>query len=108
VKMIHIAMFSLPLLVNVHGELNEQFLLFELKEFRCFKGSAGSLGFQRMVRSGSKEMSHMQWHFVGAVKEVLSKAAQHVRASMENGMEPSHDVVRLFVESKPPNDVIKI
>jgi hypothetical protein len=50
----------------------------------------------------------MHKHFILALKQVLSKAAQHVRASMENGTEPSRDVVRLLVEQKSPNDVINI
>jgi hypothetical protein len=108
VKMILVAMFSLPLLVNVHGELNEQFLLFELKEFRCFKGSAGFLGFRRMARSRSEEVPHMKEHITVALKQVLSKAAKHVCASMEHGADPSRDVVRLFVGSKSPKVVINI
>ena len=53
-------------------------------------------------------MPHTQLHFTVALKHFLSKATKHVRATMENGADPSRDVVRLFVKPKSSNDVINI
>jgi hypothetical protein len=105
--MILIAMFSLPLLVSVQGELNEQFDFIWTNRISLFKGSAGCLGIRRMAKSRSEEIPHMHRHFAFVLKE-LSKATQHVRASMENGTDPFRDVVRLLVEQKSPNDVMNI